>query len=468
MLANDFVGHRRATRRSVERGRAREADRRAPQHPARGLRRSASRAPPANRSRPTSSRQKSVVADVSELDPIIDRRPRRERRPGRRVPRRQGGPARVLRRPGDEGVGRQGRPAGRGRAAQGEARRMRRAAAFCAVVACALAPGAGARGHGSFETSDCPAQQDLGRRRSRPRTTASRSRSRHLDPRDCQIYLPLVILDGPVRDRCPYIGDLAVTGMTLLVSGGRRADAADDDLRGSRRCRTRTARSPRARSSNHTPLLIDYNAYWIETLYDYTLYTGDRSLLKKRLPEPRAPRRRPLPGPRRRERAARELAARGTTTPTSRRTGPTSRTTTRSTRGRSAWPRRSRSGTGSPRSPSPGAPGPPRSSTQFSSSFWDPAAGAFTDSAGDTTVHPQDGNVFAILAGLATAPQARVGARVHRPDDVAPGRRHDRRLERLGQRRLGLRRERADLPVHLVLRRARALRRRRRRRRRST
>jgi hypothetical protein len=32
--------------------------------------------------------------------------------------------------------------------------------------------------------------------------------------------------------------------------------------------------------------------------------------------------------------------------------------------------------------------------------------GAFTDSAGDTTAHPQDGNAFAILAGLATASQA--------------------------------------------------------------
>ena len=36
-----------------------------------------------------------------------------------------------------------------------------------------------------------------------------------------------------------------------------------------------TARS-REPDLYHTKVLIDYNAYWIEALYDYTLYTGDR------------------------------------------------------------------------------------------------------------------------------------------------------------------------------------------------
>ena len=38
-----------------------------------------------------------------------------------------------------------------------------------------------------------------------------------LDPRNCKITLPLVILDAPDRDRCPYIGDEAVSGLTLFV-----------------------------------------------------------------------------------------------------------------------------------------------------------------------------------------------------------------------------------------------------------
>ena len=36
--------------------------------------------------------------------------------------------------------------------------------------------------------------------------------------RPCAIALTMVLLDGAVRDRCPYVGDQAVTGMTLLVS----------------------------------------------------------------------------------------------------------------------------------------------------------------------------------------------------------------------------------------------------------
>src|SRR4051794_9791628 len=39
-----------------------------------------------------------------------------------------------------------------------------------------------------------------------------------LDPRGCDIDIPTILLDGVQRDRCPYIGDQAVTGMMLLVS----------------------------------------------------------------------------------------------------------------------------------------------------------------------------------------------------------------------------------------------------------
>ena len=34
--------------------------------------------------------------------------------------------------------------------------------------------------------------------------------------RPCAIDVPVAVLDGTDRDRCPYIGDEAVTGMTLL------------------------------------------------------------------------------------------------------------------------------------------------------------------------------------------------------------------------------------------------------------
>ena len=34
-------------------------------------------------------------------------------------------------------------------------------------------------------------------------------------------------------------------------------------------------------------VLIDYNAYWIESLYDYVLYTGDLGAAAAGLAEPR-------------------------------------------------------------------------------------------------------------------------------------------------------------------------------------
>ena len=66
-----------------------------------------------------------VVADAAELDPVIDRVIAGEPGPGRAVPRRQGGPARLLRRPGDEGDRRRGGPAGRERAGPRVARLAR-------------------------------------------------------------------------------------------------------------------------------------------------------------------------------------------------------------------------------------------------------------------------------------------------------------------------------------------------------
>ena len=36
----------------------------------------------------------------------------------------------------------------------------------------------------------------------------------------------------------------------------------------------------------------------------------------------------------------------------------------------------------------------------FAPAFWDPVAGAFSDTTADPAVHALDGNVFAILAGL--------------------------------------------------------------------
>jgi hypothetical protein len=44
--------------------------------------------------------------------------------------------------------------------------------------------------------------------------------------------------------------------------------------------------------------------------------------------------------------------------------------------------------------------------SQAFSDFWDPSAGAYTDTTVDHLTHPEDGNAFAILAGITTTAQA--------------------------------------------------------------
>ena len=65
-----------------------------------------------------------TVSDAGSLEPDRRRDPRRQPRPGRAVPERQGGPARLLRRAGDEGDEGPGRPAHGLGARAGEAVRL--------------------------------------------------------------------------------------------------------------------------------------------------------------------------------------------------------------------------------------------------------------------------------------------------------------------------------------------------------
>ena len=111
-----------STRRRSNAARAREARRGARADPARrpSTRRSSKLGEPGFSAEPYLAQE--AVSDTAELEPIVDADPRREPRPGRGVPGRQGGAARLLRRPGDEGDEGPGEPAGRQRARAREAR----------------------------------------------------------------------------------------------------------------------------------------------------------------------------------------------------------------------------------------------------------------------------------------------------------------------------------------------------------
>jgi hypothetical protein len=273
-------------------------------------------------------------------------------------------------------------------------------AVLCAVALSALAPARALAG-GSFESSDSL----LNRIWQASVKTANDGVSKPvgLDPRNCKISLALVILDAPVRDRCPYIGDQAVSGMTLLTAGSHVATvramigwfASVQNPDGS---------IPASPIFDHTKVLIDYNAYWIEALYNYTLYTGDRPFLKKlfpnlvRLVDGLYPSH------------VNETGLLVSWIPEAdyayiRRTG------TSVAYFNAQYARALRMAAtlaiwaGKPQFKQWRARAAAVAS-RFSDAFWDPAAGAFTDSAGDRTAHPQDANVFAILAGAATPAQA--------------------------------------------------------------
>jgi hypothetical protein len=154
-----------------------------------------------------------------------------------------------------------------------------RCALAVSVAALALAPQALAGG--SFDSSDGLLHQiwDASVQTARDGV----SPPVNLDARNCTIDVPLVILDGPVRDRCPYIGDIAVSGLTLLVSGNNALTvramiawfASVQNADGS---------IPDSPIHDHNDVLMDYNAYWIEALYGYTLWTGDLTLLNSVFP----------------------------------------------------------------------------------------------------------------------------------------------------------------------------------------
>ncbi len=81
-----------------------------------------------------------------------------------------------------------------------------------AVIATAATPPAGAA-NGSFSSSDPllnriwldAVQTATSMLAPGPLTTDAAGRP-------CAIDLPVVLLDGSLRDRCPYVGDQAVTG----------------------------------------------------------------------------------------------------------------------------------------------------------------------------------------------------------------------------------------------------------------
>jgi hypothetical protein len=234
--------------------------------------------------------------------------------------------------------------------------------------------------------------------------------------RSCVVNLPEFISDGVVRDRCPVSGDEAASGLTLEIStpediplvrsmikffaSYQLADGAipsSPDLGGN---------LPSSNGEDGPGVLFDYNAWWVMGLYDYVLYSGDVSFARQLWPnlvklmdgwfllksQPNGlvvnntlltdysyfPSRQPLVAFFNAQYAlALEDAA-----------------------ALAAW-------IGQPGAATRWRAREATLMKPFNETFWDSSVGAYKDSPTGPVVHPQDGNAFAILAGLATPAQAR-------------------------------------------------------------
>jgi alpha-L-rhamnosidase-like protein len=228
----------------------------------------------------------------------------------------------------------------------------------------------------------------------------------NLDPRGCAVpdSAP-VILDGVVRDRCPYVGDLGVIGKAMLVSG-------DGDFSALRRTLSMFAEAQHADGSipsspylDFSTVLIDYPAYWVEASYDYVLHTGDLEYARRyhqtliRLLDGWYPSLARADGLIVNTQGPMDYGyIRRTGTVVAYYNGGYARALSLGAAlaqwvgdvaHAGSWTQRSRTVAATMRRV-----------------FWDPQAGAFKDSEESTAAHPQDANAFAILAGSATRSEA--------------------------------------------------------------
>ncbi len=163
--------------------------------------------------------------------------------------------------------------------------RMRRVGLCAAALCCSLALAASATaGSGSFTTSD----PLLNRVYTASVATAEDMVSDPVNLYPAGCYVPArgkIILDGVDRDRCVYTGDLSVTGQTLLLAGVAANVVRNMILLFAGYQRDDGAIPPSACLCGDP--LIDYSGYWLITLYDYVLDSGDLDTLHRVWPNVR-------------------------------------------------------------------------------------------------------------------------------------------------------------------------------------
>ena len=286
---------------------------------------------------------------------------------------------------------------------------MRAVVALAAALALAPAGAAGAANPvvGSFSTSD-PLLDTIW---ASSVTTATDMVARgplrtDAEGRPCAVALKAVLLDGAKRDRCPYVGDQAVTGMTLLVSHPEDASVLRAMIEWYAEHQHSDGSIPASPYGRGVVTNFDYNAYWVEDVYDYVLYTGDLGLARQVWPALVRLMNDWYPA---------QMASDGLLV---NRLGDLDygnvpRTGTTVAYYNAGYVRALRQASslatwiGRPAEAAVWSARIGPVAAAFGRAFWDPVAGAYEDTPGGPIVHPQDGNVFAVLAGLTTLARAR-------------------------------------------------------------
>jgi len=226
---------------------------------------------------------------------------------------------------------------------------------------------------------------------------------------DCAIELAVVILDGTVRDRCPYVGDQWVVGAAFDVSTPsyqvQRSmlawyaahQRADGSIPASPRC-----------GAGMT--LFDYNAYWLLTLRQYALDSGDLDFVRAvwpavtRLIDTWYASRTRSDGLLADDGGADDYALIPRHGNVVAYFNAQAALALRQAVELAAW-------LGDRAHATSWAGRADAIAAAFTPAFWDRSAGAFHDTTVDVEIHPQDANAYAVLAGVATRQQARSALR---------------------------------------------------------
>lgn len=227
-----------------------------------------------------------------------------------------------------------------------------------------------------------------------------------LDGRGCPIpgRGQRIVVDGAKRDRCPWAGDQAVSQLALLLDG-----RADDALRNTLGLFADAQRPdgliPASPSLGWSVELLDYSAYWVLAVRNLLLYRGADGVARwwpavGRVLDTWLPAQLDEHGLVHDRFAHADYAF-------IRRHGDE----VAYFNGLYAVALRAGAqvaqGLGRPADAARWTARADALAAATAAAFWDPVAGAFRDTPTGEVVHPQDGNAFAVLAGGATAEQAR-------------------------------------------------------------